>query len=560
MTKGRLSTRGKTPDALRVAETSSPILQTKSLVLTDEKEEEESRGRTDRDTRQRRERRGLGLILEEGAFVVVDLASLRECLRLEEPGRAIVQVETDHRNKFLFFLLSDGCTMMFDFFESLRIAERQKQARSLRGGCLSLLYPVLPSCPASLTLPACLQALVGADAPRAKSMRLKPRLCTPKDVAALLTHSHMASACPRGGVPASFVSPYPSPEAGVRRTCVRTGRESRTAALVDGTNSHSKLAKTHDAGPSCVCRACCPDWESPRSSVKRWQLRTGGAYADSRNRDEKGEPAHDTPGAASRDTPLTESEELSDLDDLTWVHGNMRFAALPSKQPHRNFRRIVPSPSYPVHSLSGNDHTSRNDAGRCCSGETHSVGCRALDECRSATALAKQGKCEMTSEKRRASVRSATSVRQGSERASEEFYHRAQGLAHGLPPPPPPPCVSCLLFPSGTLPGRTHDISFGFSSPSCSPVSSLASDFPSSEALSARELRNPVPPSAGTSSVADSLSLFYEDEGVGRRDGSSPGEDADATTAVPMVFSSPGCSPPWSPAVGQAGNSAPIGT
>ncbi|CBZ53593.1 hypothetical protein NCLIV_033800 [Neospora caninum Liverpool] len=174
-TNGKASTGGKKLAPPIVAETSSPILQAKPLVLVDE-QEEDPHGDAGQEQRRTRERRGLGLILEEGAFVVVDLATLGERLRLEEAGRAFVQVETDHRNnglslsirlvfpRFLFLLLSDGCTMMFDFFESLRLSERHRQAGVLRGGCLSLLYPVLPSCPPSLTLPACLQAVVGADA------------------------------------------------------------------------------------------------------------------------------------------------------------------------------------------------------------------------------------------------------------------------------------------------------------------------------------------------------------------------------------------------------------
>lgn len=85
------------PPALVVAETSSPIVQVKLFYLDPD---EESELIMDQKKQSRSERRGLGLVLEEGAFILIDLSTVQEVFRIEEHGQAILKAETDKRNKY----------------------------------------------------------------------------------------------------------------------------------------------------------------------------------------------------------------------------------------------------------------------------------------------------------------------------------------------------------------------------------------------------------------------------------------------------------------------------
>lgn len=110
-------------------------------------------------------------------------------------------------------------------------------------------------------------------------------------------------------------------------------------------------------------------------------------------------------------------------------------------------------------------------------------------------------------------------------------------------PPPPPTCLSRLLLPPPYIYAETP-------SPPRSGLSTISSFSPSFSNISAAvdNIHDPLDTGISTSCYAriDHDRVENLDSGNPNSPFTEAEEDAEATTAVPMVFSSPG-SPPWSP-------------
>ncbi|PFH38426.1 hypothetical protein BESB_007680 [Besnoitia besnoiti] len=545
--------------SILVAETSSPVLQATALELRDQAwgDEDEFRGSTATAKGSRDPKRaptGLGMVLEEGVFAVVDLESLEELVRIEDEGRAVVQAETDSKNKFLFLLFSDGSTVMFDFFETLRLSTRQRQARTQRGGCLSLLYPVLPSCPSSLTLPSCLQALAGAHACRPQTVRVGS-----------------ASGCclPILDVDDDEVSDRASP-------CSAT----ESSVLIEGspcvTQAWSNGASARRAGGSRRTRADAlreEDFHPPNgfaSYLERDFASLEGSESEPRAVGSGVLPRRSLP-RAQRERPVAEGQTAASREmSRGWARREAASAEAcgdsPSRLPlqlrgqrHHPSRGFLSSPAGAGESEGGQTLRGRGEA------KKHSFSTVSGSSC--SAALSAECRREAASGALLEVARPPRELGSGDDPIGAGMKPRAVPMPGAecfpafFPPPPPPMCLSRLLLPSGYIPGRVPGglCESESSSPSSSGASFLSEDLSPGGLLGPAELCRGR--SAAASSVAESLSgLFGVDanrEGVGIT--SSPGEDADATTAVPLVFSPPNCSPPWSPAAGGFEKNGPLG-